>query len=236
MRRTMWAITLLAIAPGVAAQVDSYPRPASMSAFLMDRADEIALARSAAPESIAREATVLVLGADGYTTGVEGTNGFVCLVARGWLAAFDWAEYWNARVRAADCLNPAAASFLVPLFKLRSELVMRGSSREEVLAAVRNGYASGALPTLEQGAIEYMMSPVAYLTDTGGNQPHLMFLTSSDDAGSWGANLEKSPVMAAPYWFFFSDDPALLKGLPQVMVVLVAVPTWSDGSADETEN
>lgn len=231
MRSAMWAITLLVIAPTVGAQVDSYPRSASMSAFLMDRADEIALARSAAPESIASDATVLVLGADGYTTAVEGSNGFVCLVARGWLAAFDWPEYWNAKVRAPDCLNPAAAAFLVPVFELRSRLAMGGKSRDEIIASIKEGYATGELPELGPGAIEYMMSPAAYLSDSGDNQPHVMFLTSDGDLKGWGANQEHSPVMAAPYWFFFSDDPALLEGLPRVTVVLVGVPTWSDGSA-----
>jgi hypothetical protein len=46
--------------------------------YLMGRDAEIALARSAAPRSVAKDATVMVLGRDGYETAVEGTNGFVC--------------------------------------------------------------------------------------------------------------------------------------------------------------
>ena len=61
-----------------------YPRMAPVEEYLMpDRNAEMALARSAAPESISHEATVLVLGPHGYETAVEGKNGFVCVVKRG---------------------------------------------------------------------------------------------------------------------------------------------------------
>ena len=45
----------------------------------MDRTAEIALARSAAPESISRDGEVLVLGRHGFETAVKGKNGFVCM-------------------------------------------------------------------------------------------------------------------------------------------------------------
>src|SRR5215471_14408078 len=61
-----------------------YPSMAPLDQYLMDRNDEIALARSAAPPSIAKDATVLVFGKDGYETAVKGTNGFVCNVDRSW--------------------------------------------------------------------------------------------------------------------------------------------------------
>src|SRR5262249_19052659 len=50
-----------------------YPSMAPLDQYLMpDRDAEIALARSAAPESISRDAAVLVLGRHGYETAVEG--------------------------------------------------------------------------------------------------------------------------------------------------------------------
>src|SRR5262249_56164750 len=58
----------------------SDPNMAPLDQYLMDRNDEIALARSAAPPSIAKDATVLVLGKDGFETAVQGTTGFVCNV------------------------------------------------------------------------------------------------------------------------------------------------------------
>jgi len=71
-----------------------YPKMAPVDQYLMaDRGAEIALARSAAPESISRDATVLVLGRKGYETAVAGRNGFVCFVGRSWLGPFDWPEF-----------------------------------------------------------------------------------------------------------------------------------------------
>ena len=61
-----------------------YPKMAPVDQYLMtDRDAEIALARSAAPESISRDAEVLVLGRHGFETAVKGKNGFVCIVGRG---------------------------------------------------------------------------------------------------------------------------------------------------------
>jgi hypothetical protein len=57
---------------------------APLEEYLMPKDAEIALARSAAPASIADGATVMVLGRQGYTTAVQGTNGFLCYVERSW--------------------------------------------------------------------------------------------------------------------------------------------------------
>ena len=52
----------------------------------MPRADEIALARSAAPVNISDHATIKVLIRSGYDVVVEGGNGSVCMVMRGFTA------------------------------------------------------------------------------------------------------------------------------------------------------
>jgi len=51
---------------------------ATIDQYLMEKNAEIQLARSAAPDSISRDATILVLGRPGYETAVEGKNAFVC--------------------------------------------------------------------------------------------------------------------------------------------------------------
>ena len=214
-----------------AAQTDKYPKMAPIGQYLMERDAEIQLARSAAPDSISRDATILVLGRQGYERAVEGRNGFVCMVARGWMAGFDWPEFWNPKVRAADCMNPQAARFVLPIALLRSRMVMAGHSTEEILSALKAAFESGELPKLESGAMDYMMSKAAYLTDEGEhNLPHLMFYTAGMEAGDWGDGVAGSPVMSAPYWFFSSEDPSRMEGLPPVRVFLVAVADWSDGT------
>jgi hypothetical protein len=89
------------LAPQAAAQSDKYSTMAPVDQYLMERNAEILLARSAAPDSISSDATILVLGRQGYETAVRGKNGFVCMVERSWLAAFDSPEYWNPKVRGA---------------------------------------------------------------------------------------------------------------------------------------
>ena len=79
-------------ASSATAQSDPYPRMAPIDQYLMEKNAEIQLARSAAPDSISRDATILVLGRQGYERAVEGKNAFVCMVDRGWMAAFDWPE------------------------------------------------------------------------------------------------------------------------------------------------
>ena len=203
---------------------EPYPVMAPVGQYLMDRTAEIALARSAAPEAISRDATVMILGRDGYETAVEGSNGFVCMVGRGWGAAFDWAEYWSPKVRAADCMNPQAARSILPVTLLRARMVMAGRSKGDIISEVKAGYASGRLPHLEPGAMSYMMSPAAYLTDMGShNLPHVMFYTLLGNAADWGAGAEGSPIGASPLWFFSPQDGAEAKGLPPILVFLVAL-------------
>ena len=74
-----------------------YPTMAPLDQYLMDRDVEIAMARSAAPESVSKDAKVLVLGRHGYETAVEGKNDFVCLVGRMWAAMKEDPEFWNPR-------------------------------------------------------------------------------------------------------------------------------------------
>src|SRR5437879_12261354 len=75
-----------------------YPSMAPVEQYLMtDRNAEIALARTAAPEAISRDATILVLRRHGYETAVEGKNGYVSAGARGWLGPFSGkdAAHWQ---------------------------------------------------------------------------------------------------------------------------------------------
>src|SRR2546427_5247481 len=92
-----------------------YPSMAPLDQYLMERNAEIALARSAAPEPISRDAEVMVLGRHGYETGVKGKNGFVCMVERSWTAGIDDPGFWNPKLRAPICLNPPAVRSYLPL-------------------------------------------------------------------------------------------------------------------------
>jgi len=219
------------------AQSDPYPKMAPVDQYLMERNAEIQLARSAAPETISRDATILVLGRQGYETAVEGKNGFVCKVDRAWMAAFDWPEFWNPKVRGADCMNPQAGRSMSPIVFLRSKMVMAGRSKEEIVSAIKAAFDNKQLPALESGAMDYMMSKSSYLTDENGhNLAHLMFFTAVTDPKDWGSGAPGSPVMASPYWFFSSKEPSQIKGLPPIEIFLLPVANWSDGTPAATHN
>src|SRR5580658_2143897 len=106
------------------AQAADYPTMAPQDQYMMDRAAEIALAKSAAPPSIADKATVLVLTRHGYETALKGSNGFVCAVERGWMAQYDFPEFWNPQLRGPLCFNPPAVRSVLPYTIKRTELVL----------------------------------------------------------------------------------------------------------------
>jgi hypothetical protein len=212
---------------------DPYPTMAPLNQYLIaDRNTEIALARSAAPESISRDATVVVLGPHGYETAVDGKNGFVCMVERAWMNPFDSPEFWNFKNRSPICLNPPAARTVLPITMMRTKLVLAGKSKEEVKESIKTAIEKKELPALEAGAMSYMMSKDAYLTDLGShNMAHLMFYMPLGTV--WGANLvDSSNHVSEP----FPGSPLLLaptyKGNPEPMYMfLMGTAMWSDGTA-----
>ena len=202
----------------------SYPSMAPIEQYLMtDRNAEIALARSAAPEAISRGATILVLGPHGYETAVEGKNGFVCAVERAWMGPFDGAGFWNPKVRGPLCFNPPAARSVLPLTYKRTEMIMSGKSKAQIVAALKAAYEKKELPPLEPGAMSYMMSKDQYLTDEGDHRwmAHLMFYTPLMDSASWGADLHNSPVMFN-LQFHGTPEP--------IDVFMIPTSKWSDGT------
>jgi len=226
-------VTALMASRPVAAQdaKQPYPNMAPIEQYLMDRDAEIALARSAAPDAISHDASVIVLTRHGYVSAVEGKNGWVCWVGRGWMGMFDHPEFWNPKVRAAECINPPAVRSVLPYAYKRTELLLAGHSKQEVIAAIKAAIDKKELPALEQGTVSYMMSKDSYLSDYGGhNAPHMMFYETAKDGAAWGANLTNSPVLAVNYWYISAEAYPQLKSFPPLSVFLVGVTKWSDGT------
>jgi hypothetical protein len=200
-----------------------YPTMAPLDQYLMsDRNAEITLARSAAPDSISKDADVMVLGRHGYETAVKGTNGFVCLVWRSWAGPIDDPDFWNPKPRSPVCLNPAAARFNVPLTGKRTESVLAGRSKSQVFADIDAAFNKKEFPALEPGAMCYMLSKQGQLNNAGGPwHPHLMFFVPLIDDATWGAGLAGSPVVGS-----FVDT------VERHTVFLVPVSKWSDGTPD----
>src|SRR5215475_2569782 len=224
---------LCAARPG-RAQDAKNPYPTSMvplDQYLMDRNDEIALARSAAPPSVAKDATVMVLGRDGYETAVKGTNGFVCNVDRSWMDQFENSpEFWNPKRLGPVCYNPQAARTVLPITLIRTKLALAGKSKAEMSEGMKAAIENGELPPLEPGGMAYMLSKQGFLNSKCGNcAPHLMFYVSVKDVHTWGAGALGSefPVLLSPHF----------NGAPEpVTEFIVPVPEWSDGTPADTDD
>lgn len=197
----------------------TYPKMAPVDQYLMaDRDAEIALARSAAPESIARDAEVQVLGRSGFETAAKGKNGFVCIVGRSWTSAAD-EDYWNPKVRVPICVNAAAArSYLLRVAKI-ANLALAGQTLTQVNEAMNAAVARKEFPPMESGAMCYMMGKEGYGGDANPHwPPHLMFFYSQTALSIWGANLPGTPIIGL-------EDP-----LQQLTQFVIPTQYWSDGT------
>jgi hypothetical protein len=221
-RRSIALIVVLVAAQFAKAQnvKTPYPKMAPVEQYMMDRNAEIALARSAAPESISKEASVLVLGRHIYETAVKGKNGFVCLVERGWTAPIDNPDFWNPKLRGPLCLNAPAARSYLPLTMRKTELVLAGRSQAQLVEAIKIALDKKDLPPIEAGAMSYMLSKQGYLSDSDGHwHPHLMFFVPLTEPAAWGADMPGSPLIAAKV----PED--------RLTIFMLTVEKWSDGTA-----
>lgn len=219
-------ISLSSLCGGTGAALAQAPKPRYPAAAPIEQyrsksqAEEIALARSAAPLSISSGAEVLVLGDRGYRTAVKGANGFVCFVERSWAAGFEDPEFWNPKLRSPNCFNATAARTELPQLLKRTEWVLAGASKEDIVARTRAAYANHTFKSAEPGALTYMMSKGGYLSDEAAGPwlPHMMFFVPAGETAAWGACLEAMPVIC------HRGDEI------QSTLFLIPVRAWSDGS------
>ena len=198
-----------------------YPNMAPIEQYLMaDQAAEIALAQSAAPESVSRDAEVLVLGRQGYETAVKGKNGFVCIVERSWTSA-PRPDFWNPKVRTPMCYNAAGARSYLPRTIKRTELALAGRTEAQADEIIAAAVEKGELPAMEPGAMCYMMSKQGYGGDSIAHwHPHLMFYNLQIDPATLGANLPNSPIQSAK------------STREHFTTIVFLVRQWSDGTQD----
>jgi len=169
---------LAALDPGrVQAQSPTYP---PLREYMMAADAEVALARSAAPDKVSSRASVKTLTTSGYKIAVQGDNGFVCMVMRGWSApSFTPVQerqlVYDAKLRAPICFDPVASRTVLPLQELRAKLGMEGKDPDAIAHEVASAYALGRLPKMEGVAFGYMWSAGQHLGGNAGAwRPHMM--------------------------------------------------------------
>jgi hypothetical protein len=184
---------------GVRAQEAKYP---PLNEYLMPQAEEVALAKSAAPQDISDHATIRVFTTSGYQTVHEGDNGFVCLVMRGFTGAPTLTPIqlrglvYDAKTRAPICFNPQAAKTVLPHYELRTKLGIEGKTPDQMAEAVQAAYAKGKIPKRDAVSFAYMWSADQVLGPVGHWHPHMMVFVPYYENSMLGDNAAGSPLPA----------------------------------------
>ncbi len=162
-----WPATAQSVGEGRAG-----PRP------LLPRDREVALARSAAPAEVSRDATVMVLTERGFEVAVKGGSGVTCVVNRS-----------HPRSLEPQCFDAEGSATVLPMELRRTELLRDGRATEEIDREIAVGLLEGKYRLPRRPAMSYMMSSEQVLYSDEGRkvgqwQPHLMIyyphLTSAD--------------------------------------------------------
>ena len=124
----VWAtLSILALGAAVPAAAQSTGAGQSGPRRLLPRAEEIALAGSAAPSAVSKEATVWVLTDTGYVVARRGTNGVACYVSRGWIESIE-----------PHCFDAEGAATIMPMEAPAGFFIIAARTDEEALAIARS--------------------------------------------------------------------------------------------------
>jgi hypothetical protein len=183
-------ITLVSV--GMKAQEMKYP---PLGEYVMPQADEVALAKSAAPQNISDHASIRVFTPSGYRTVHQGDNGFVCMVMRGFTGAPTFTPVqvrafitYDAKTRAPICLNPQAARSVLPYYDLRTKLGLEGKTADQITEGVQAAYANGEIPKRAEASFAYMWSADQVLGPVGHWHPHMMVYLPNYENSMLGNN------------------------------------------------
>ena len=147
----------------------------TVSEFLMEQDREIALARSAAPDRVSKNATIMILGENGYEIVIKGTNSFVCLVIRSWgNPTHDHAYLYDPNLIVPECLDENAVKTILPIQLYRAELGTKTTPPAEIEAAVMEGFRSGRFQRTETVSFSYMLSAGMTFGDGRQGPAHIM--------------------------------------------------------------
>jgi len=87
------------------------------------------------------------------------------MVLRSWAAGIDDPEFWNRGIWSPICFNAPAARTYLPRIIAKARLTLAAKSKTQIAEAIRATLDKDELPTLEIGAMCYMMSQDGHLSD-----------------------------------------------------------------------
>jgi hypothetical protein len=184
MRGFIPAATALLLPVGALAQTAATPP-------ILSEAEEIALARSAAPAEVTGEATILVLRDGHYHTAAEGSNGVTCMVSRSLPLSLE-----------PICYDPEASRTILQIEIRRVELRLAGFSPEDVDRRIAQAIGSGEFALPQRPAMAYMMSGGQILysdadTRVGAFLPHIHLYMPYATAEQFGGLSGRPPAAPA---------------------------------------
>ncbi len=180
---------------------------------ILDRDREMALAKSAGLPPWNEEATLYVLGPEGYSKANEGTNGFSCMVGRS-----------EPGTRWPVCFDAVGSETILPRYIREAELRLQGKTADEVRQDTARRFLSGEYRAPSRTGVSYMLSKEA-ITSNGKElilaPPHLMIYAPNVRSEDIGAvpNHAHSPMAlfeGDPHGYiivFVRDTPVELKNL-----------------------
>jgi hypothetical protein len=155
--------------------------------------DEIALARSAAPPSVADSASVYVFTDSGYVLAARGTNGAACYVSRSWPASIE-----------PHCFDSEGAATILPMHMREVELLHRGMTPANAEREIGAGIGSGRFRLPRRPAVSYMMSAAQELISDDGKavghwRPHVMIYYPflEDESGARTPDMKAAMITGA---------------------------------------
>ena len=183
----------LIMVPSLAAQSTTAGRTGPRIMLPRDR--EIALARSAAPPEVTRDATVMVFTDRGFEVADSGGNGVTCVVNRSQPESLE-----------PHCFDAEGSATVLPIELRRTELLRDGKSLAEIDREIGDGLLSGKYRLPRRPAVSYMMSSGQVLFDDDGRragrwQPHIMIFypnLTPADLGLGGAPSPRAAIVVDP--------------------------------------
>jgi len=187
-RPWQWFLSLcLAIAAMTTSSAAAQPAPAAPSQVppAMERENEIALALSSCPVSLASQAAVYVLSASGYVKVRDGQNGFTAIV-----------QHALPTSQEPQCMDAEGARAFLPRMLKVGELRAQGKNPNEIQTFVSDAVGKGVFPVPQHPGVIYMLSAENLVPSSkgvvGAYPAHVMFygthLTNAD-LGVDGADL-----------------------------------------------
>lgn len=140
---------------------------------ILDEECEAALALSAAPKHLQNEASIYVLGKQGYSMFRDGTNPYTCIVQRN-----------HPTSLLPVCFDIEGTGTIVQTILGTSALVLNGKTDTEINAAIIEGFERGEYSEPLLSSVSYMLSDFNWMYDESSEKlnklgPHSMIFANA---------------------------------------------------------